>query len=914
MSLAAPYWLLLLPALLLLGWRFPQLGVRQPLRALAIILLVLVLAQPQWRPKDKSLDLWVLLDQSASTEDRIEQSLNEVRGILNREKPNDNCRIHLVDFGAGAITRVEGRGVSEVGRSETQLRTALYTAASLADGERSSRILVLGDGQSTEPLDGTATRLNSLGIPVDIRLLPRPSGDDWRISKFESPPMVRPLEPTPIAVEVKGPTTGEATLRITRDGVTALEQKITLEDGTARLDFTDRLQGGGGHRYVAEIVAEEDTRQGNNKRESVVSVQGDPRVVLATGYEGDYLADVIREQGFEVTVIAPDDRPDAAILAGARAIVLNNRRADTLSRDFSIAAARLVDEQGGGLLMLGGLNSFGSGGWFDSPIDATLPVSMELKEEHRKLRVALSIGLDRSGSMSATVAGAGAAPVQKIHLAGEGAARAIELLGHQDLVSLHVVDTAAHEIAPLTLVGPNRAKLANLSRSIQSMGGGIFVYESLSTQWASIKNAPVPNKHLILFADAADSEQPLTYKMLIDEIVAAGANISVIGLGTNMDKDAELLRDIANRGGGRLFFTNRAVDLPEIFSQEVASVTRSLFLREPIALRQTGQWPEISQTALAWPAEIDAANITYLREGAASAVMTNDEYSAPLVAWHRKGLGRSAVACFPFGGEYSDAVRAWSQSGDLVQSLVRWAGGPPLPPGIALRSKLIGNQLRLTLAYDAEAAWQEKFATNPPQLKARTRNDEALSEIAWRRLSPGQLEAEIALPPGALASGVVTVGDTSLPFGPITAGESPEWSDEEEPRRELRALVAATGGRELADLADAWLPPVTRVLKPLAPLLLIAALSLILIEALLSRTGRQLPQIALPDFAKRRSTKRTKTERKKTKPAQGTIQAPQPIASEDTDLSKPEQPPSEEENEAAKRRSRYQKAKRRSKM
>ena len=163
------------------------------------------------------------------------------------------------------------------------------------------------------------------------------------------------------------------------------------------------------------------------------------------------------------------------------------------------------------------------------------------------------------------------------------------MLGHFDLVSLHAVDTAAHVIAPLTKVSTNRAKLTNLARRVESMGGGIFIYESLQAQWDAIKNAPVPNKHLILFADAADSEEPGAYKMLIDEIVAAGGTVSVIGLGTNMDPDADFLRDIANRGNGRLFFTNRAVDLPSIFSQEVASVTRALYLREPIALRQTGQ-------------------------------------------------------------------------------------------------------------------------------------------------------------------------------------------------------------------------------------------------------------------------------------------------------------------------------------
>ena len=58
-------------------------------------------------------------------------------------------------------------------------------------------------------------------------------------------------------------------------------------------------------------------------------------------------------------------------------------------------------------MMAGGKHSFGAGGYFESGVDELLPISMELKNEHRKLAVAMAIVMDRSGSMSAGVAGAG---------------------------------------------------------------------------------------------------------------------------------------------------------------------------------------------------------------------------------------------------------------------------------------------------------------------------------------------------------------------------------------------------------------------------------------------------------------------------------------------------------------------------
>ena len=41
--------------------------------------------------------------------------------------------------------------------------------------------------------------------------------------------------------------------------------------------------------------------------------------------------------------------------------------------------------------MAGGKKSFAAGGYFESAIDPLLPVSMELKQEHRKLMVAMAI-------------------------------------------------------------------------------------------------------------------------------------------------------------------------------------------------------------------------------------------------------------------------------------------------------------------------------------------------------------------------------------------------------------------------------------------------------------------------------------------------------------------------------------------
>lgn len=52
----------------------------------------------------------------------------------------------------------------------------------------------------------------------------------------------------------------------------------------------------------------------------------------------------------------------------------------------------------------------------------------------------------------------------------------------------------------------------------------------------------------------------------------AGATVSVIALGTEKSQDADLLKEIAELGQGRIFFCDRPGDIPDIFTQETISV------------------------------------------------------------------------------------------------------------------------------------------------------------------------------------------------------------------------------------------------------------------------------------------------------------------------------------------------------
>ena len=92
-------------------------------------------------------------------------------------------------------------------------------------------------------------------------------------------------------------------------------------------------------------------------------------------------------------------------LAKYSAVVLENVPAEKVGMRGMETLAAWVRETGAGLLMTGGRNSYGPGGYYKSPLEPIMPVSMELRNEHRKLSLAMVVALDRSGSMAVPVAG-----------------------------------------------------------------------------------------------------------------------------------------------------------------------------------------------------------------------------------------------------------------------------------------------------------------------------------------------------------------------------------------------------------------------------------------------------------------------------------------------------------------------------
>ena len=246
-------------------------------------------------------------------------------------------------------------------------------------------------------------------------------------------------------------------------------------------------------------------------------------------------------------------------------------------------------------------------------------------------------------------------------------------------------------ISPLTSAS-EKDRICDEVRRIQSMGGGIFTYTALVTAARMVQESDKGTRHIVLFADAADAEEPGDYERLLATLKPLGITVSVIGLGSESDPDAAFLKDVAARGKGRIHFTASADELPRLFAQEAITVARSSFVTEPTAARALPDMVLLGELPASPFPSLDGYNLTYLRPGATMGVVTTDEYQAPVLAFWHRGLGRVASLTAEVDGQYSQRLNAWRDFQGFAVGLGRWLLGGEPPSGVQASIERQGGQ------------------------------------------------------------------------------------------------------------------------------------------------------------------------------------------------------------------------------
>ena len=878
--------LLLLPALAALPLARRGGRVRAALAGATLLALVLALARPVVRIPRRAGTVVVVADRSASLPPAERDAQKALLDAVAARRAGGE-KLGVVAFGETAAVEQTPQPAAfsgfraAPGAEASDLDAALDLALSLVPPRDPARILVLSDGRATgaDPRAGAVRRAAARGVPVDVRAQTPPRAGDTAIVRVDAPLRLRPGEPLLATAWISSPTPQTLAYAFHRDRELVARGTRAVPAGLTPISFRDLPRPEGVSAYTIAVSPAGETPSTsstsstpstlladpvpeNNAARFLVSREGAKPLLVVPASPESGLPALLRGAGVALETRMPAELDfSPAALAAWSGVLLENRRAD----DFGpVALANLsawVRDAGGGLAMTGGRNAFGPGGWHKTAVEDILPVSLELRREHRKFPMAIAVALDRSGSMSMPVAG-GPGGRTKMDLADQATAEVLDMLADDDFFAVWAVDTSAHHVVPLRPAAEARG-LRGKILAIESMGGGIDVEAALVAALRELRASDAPIRHLVVFADAADAENPGTYLDLARAAREAGITISVIGLGTDRDSDAAILQNLADAGGGICAFTENAGELPRLFAQDTMLVARDIMVTNPTLPRFTAALPQLSsRLPLSGAPAVGGYDLTYLRPEGTAAALTTDENEAPLLAFRPVGSGRTAVFTGEADGELAGPFARWDRAPEFHAALARFAAGasesalagpafplaiPTLtptslsidlyPPTLSSPSTSSSSSSPSTLSTFSTPS---TFNLSVLRTSSSGRTETERIPLAWT--APDRLSASIPLRGGETvlpvlsdpASGAVrTLPAARLPYSPEYAPD-PDGAG----AALLDSLADLTGGQRLADPATVWsLLPRAPVPFELAPFLYLLSALLLLLDIFDRRTA-----------------------------------------------------------------------------
>jgi Ca-activated chloride channel family protein len=300
------------------------------------------------------------------------------------------------------------------------------------------------------------------------------------------------------------------------------------------------------------------------------------------------------------------------------------------------------------LLVIGGENSYGPGGYRHSVLEDVLPVSCDVRDGRERPTLALMLVIDKSGSMQEN---------DKIGSARVAALAAAKSLGPNDQIGIIVFEDEARRLSPLDRAPTQQARLPNLLQGIIP-GGGTHIRPALELAVEDLRavGAAARHKHIILLTDGQDnltvSSKKPDYMRLCEDALGSGIRISTVAVGSEKETDRDLLREIANRGQGKFYFTEDATEIPRIVLKAANEVGRRSIKEGFFDAQPTRAIPEFRNLRLESAPQLEGYVMTRLAPGAEEALHTPD--GDPLLAWRNFGLGK----CTAFT---SDARNRWAR-------------------------------------------------------------------------------------------------------------------------------------------------------------------------------------------------------------------------------------------------------------
>ncbi len=588
-----------------------------------------------------------------------------------RDAP-DGARSAVVLFGGDSrLERILGRHDSladltvSVDPSHTDLATALRLGGAVLPEDARRRVVLVSDGRATRgDAAAEAQRLRDRGIAVDVFVVERDTGADVAVSGVDVPGRVNVGETVEVTATVEATTPGPVTVTLLRDGEVIEERSVEVGGDRTEVSFSVEATAAGLERYQVRAAGPANTVTENDVGYAAVEVTGADRVLVVAGHDGaaDHLAAVLEEAGLDLDVVPPEALPPLDELSTYAATVLVDLDARSLAGAQVDALAGAVRDLGRGLVVVGGERSYALGGYFESDLEALLPVISEIQDPERRRTVAEVMAIDTSGSMGACHCAEDAGPlggqrgpeggVNKTDIARSAAARAIEALNENDEVGILAFNVSEHWVVPLQQLPAEDVVLDGL-RSLQPRGG-TDVSDSLATAAEALRSSKASLRHIILFSDGfTDTGDLESLAADAADLAEEGITVSVIATGEGA---ADQLEPIAEAGQGRFYPGRDLQEIPQIMLEETFIASRN-FVNEGEFLPVVTSGADVVEDLREAPAL--AGYLATTPRPTATVHLRVGDYADPLLASWRVGLGRATAWTSDPGSRWAASWTGW---------------------------------------------------------------------------------------------------------------------------------------------------------------------------------------------------------------------------------------------------------------
>lgn len=735
----------------------------------------------------------------------------------------------------GAPPRPEGqRGDAGAG---SNLQAALQLAYGLYPQGHLKRAVVYSDGVQTDgDVLAEANRAKDFGLRVFTVPYRRPVPGEVAVRELRMPDHIKVGETFEIHADVYASRATKARARLYQgEALNGLEglRELELKPGTNDVVFKSVVRVAGQVTYAFELdeIADDKFKE-NNRYATTIDVPGRPSVLYVEGtpQHAAPLSNALTAQQLDVDVRPPAGFPGSLKeLERYDFLILSDTPKEAVSLQSQDLIEQYVRDLGGGFLFAGGESGYGLGGWYHTTIERLLPVRMDNERKKEMPSVAMMLVIDRSGSMTGL----------PLEMAKNAAKATVGVLSSDDLVGVIAFDSAPTRYVKLQ-PARNRSRIAGDIARIQP-GGGTEIFSALDAAYQDMTVTQARKKHVILLTDGKAPTSGI--RDLVSAMIAESITVTTVGLGNELDD--QLLKMIADVGGGRYHQVPDPNNLPRIFTKETEMIARAAAVEEWFPVTQVGDAGFLKGIDVRTAPNLHGYVSTKMKPTPAQELLQSDTEEPILARW-RVGLGWALAWTSDVKSRWAVEWLRWPGWekfwGQLVHEHMRQKHRRELD----MKAEVVGGTLHASVdAFGVDERFENNLLSKLTIVGPEPGGQKKVVDL--RQTAPGRYEASVPLDKYGsfllkaehareLADGTTKPVATS--DGHITNPYPREYASFEPDLTTLeRAAIATGGAMDPKDVAAVFDPAGEKVTyhEELWPRFIYAAIVVFLLDLLVRR-------------------------------------------------------------------------------